>query len=183
MPWTILGSLTLSTSKQASSGTPRAYSMVPMAPSPSSGCCASRSRKGALISARNGSLSPSGGEGRVRGSGPRLERLPDFRRDLVGGEARRVYAQISLRVVRLAGLVERLDLLARLAVQHGAIASSARPLEKRGELARQPDDCAECLECLHASLSAGQPTARCDHISSLEGEKPYRLVFEGPEVR
>src|SRR5438445_392571 len=121
-------------------------------PSSSPSAC---SRKAALAS--SGVIDPSGaryfprgpeggGRGsRLRGPGPRLERLPDFRRHLVGVEARRVHAQISLGVVRLARLVERLDLLARLAVQHGAIAGSACPLEKRGEIARQPDDRAQGL--------------------------------------
>src|SRR5712692_5843149 len=136
MPWTILGSLTFSTSKQASSGTPRAYSMVPMAPSPRSGCLATRSRKGALISARNGSLSPRGGEGRVRGSGPQMKRLEHFSGHLIGVESRRVHLHVSLGVVRFTRLVERLDLLLRLSMEHGAIATPARSLEERPELAR-----------------------------------------------
>src|SRR6266850_7224822 len=174
MPWTILGSLTFSTSKHASSGTPRAYSMVPMAPSPSSGRSRRRSMKGALISARNG---------RVGKSGPCLERLPDFRHDLVGIEARRVHTQISLGVEGLAGLVEGLDLFSRLAVEHRPISASERPLAERRQIARQPDDRAQGLEGFHAPVLARQPAPRGNDIASLEGEKPHRFVLEGAEVR
>src|SRR6266850_5731189 len=174
MPWTILGSLTFSTSKQASSGTPLAYSMVPMAPSPSSGRSRRRSMKGALISARNG---------RVRGSAPRLERLPDFRRDLVGIESRRVHTQISLRVEGLAGFVEGLDFFSRLAVDHRPISASEGSLAERGQIARQPDDRAQGLERFHAPVLARQTAPRGNDIAPLEGEKPYRLIFEGAEVR
>src|SRR5712692_4747142 len=183
MPWTILGSLTFRTSKQASSGTPRAYSMVPMAPSPRSGCLATRSRKGALISLRNRSLSPLGGEGSVRGSGPHTKRPEHLRRDLVGVEPRRVHAHISLGIERLARLVERLDLFSRLAVEHRPIATSERPLAERRQITRQPDDRAQGLESFHAPVLARQPATRGNDIAPLEGEKPYRLVLEGPEVR
>src|SRR5713101_4837896 len=183
MPWTILGSLTFSTSKQASSGTPRAYSMVPMAPSPRSGCLATRSRKGALISLRNRSLSPLGGEGRVRGSGSHTKRPEHLRRDLVGVEARRVHTQISLGVEGFAGLVERLDLLACLAVEHRPIAASERPLAECREIARQPNDRAQGLESFHAPVLARQPATRGNDIAPLEGEKPHRLILESPEVR
>src|SRR5712692_623343 len=183
MPWTILGSLTLSTSKQASSGTPRAYSMVPMAPSPSSGCLATRSRKGALISARNRSLSPSGGEGRVRGSGPPMKRPEHFSGHLIGVESRRVHLHVSLGVEGFAGLVERLDLFPRLAVEHRPIATSERPLAERGQITRQPDDRAQGLESFHAPVLARQPATRGNDIAPLEGEKPHRLILEGPEVR
>src|SRR5262245_189072 len=99
MACTSLGSLTFSTSKHASSGTPRAYSMVPMAPSHRSGRSA--------IEATNGA-------GTLRGlHRPRIgaERVEHPREHLIGAEPGRIHREVRLPVVRDARLVERVHLL------------------------------------------------------------------------
>src|SRR2546429_601147 len=82
---------------------------------------------------------------RVRGSGAQAQRHEHLGSHLVGIESRGVHLQVGLRIVRYAGFVERLDLVTRLPVKHWAITNSERSLEKRGELAREPHDRAECL--------------------------------------
>src|SRR3990172_2645765 len=76
MDWTSVGLLALKTSKHPSSGTPPAYSMVPMAPSQSSGPSASRDRNGLIAISPP---APAGGGGRESAAPPGRRPARPFR--------------------------------------------------------------------------------------------------------
>src|SRR4029077_11019572 len=113
------GLFTFSTSKQASSGTPRAYKRVPMAPSQRSGPAASRSLNACAMGLP--------------------ERLQDAADGLVHAEALRLDHEVGGAVVGLALPIERLDLGAGALGEHRPLAGAAGALVHLLELSLEPD--------------------------------------------
>src|SRR3989304_2856900 len=196
MDWTSVGLLAFKTSKQPSSGTPRAYSMVPMAPSQSSGPSASRDRNGLIAISPP---APAGGGGRESAAPPGRRPGRPFRPR--GGPAgsrargrdrgRRPLpwacprAWDASRTAAPARRAPRTRSRARPpspspsappfsvapAPREGRGPGPRRPRVERLELAREPDHRPHRLQRLHAPLPAGEPAAGRDHVAALESEQ------------
>src|SRR5437899_2975060 len=155
---TSLGLFRLRTSKQASSDTPRAWSIVPIAPSQRSGPASRR---------------------RLNACGMRFpERGQHARDDLVRAEPARVDHDVRAPIVGLARAVECLQLLGGPAREHRPVCRPARSLVEVGEVAGEPHDGAERPEGLHAPLAARETAARRDHVARLQLEGVQRVGFE-----
>src|SRR6266545_4065890 len=128
--------------------------------------------------ADRGKPRPSHGLPRARG-----ERGRHVRGHLVGVEPGRLHDEIRLRVEPLARLVERLRLVAGLAMEHRPITATARALVEGGEIAPEPDDGADGSEGLQATFGTRQATTGGDDVAALEREQTDDLVLERPEVR
>src|SRR3989442_13249243 len=145
---TSLGLFRLRTSKHASSDTPRAYSIVPIAPSQRSGP-ASRRWLNAL-----GMRSP--------------ERGQDTGDDLVPAEPACGDDDVRAPVEGLARGGERAELLDGPTREHRPVSRPARPLPAVGGGTRAPHDRAESPDGLHASLAAREATARRAHAARFQ---------------
>src|SRR5207302_1432612 len=160
---TSAGVFRFSTSKQPSSGTPRAYRRVPMAPSQRRGPAASRSLNACAM-----------------GLG---EHPQDAADDLVHAEPVRLDHEVGRAVVRLALAVERLDLGAGALGEHRPQAGAARALVHLPEVSLEPDDRAERAQPRHSPLPARQPAAGRDHVAPLEAEALEDLGLKLAEAR
>src|SRR5262249_48021838 len=148
------------TSKHASSGTPRAYRTVPIAPSQSSAPSAIRSLNACGIPAPQ------------RGQHPRD--------DLIDAQAGGVHREMCARVVRLTRAVQRLDLRGGR-LEHWAAADAPGALEQIWQVAVQPDDGAKSAKRIHPVVTTRQAAAGGDDVRRLQGELCQHFTLQTAE--